>query len=137
VSQRPSASERLTGGHATQPEKRMGWRAAKAGALTMSGPLTSPVENGLPLGAMAGLLRIFLLIANVVFFAWLSYVIDWVHVVHDADFWLACGVLTCLALNFVYLLLSQPRPPNWRIFRLVSLWLDEFRRRADQSRQGK
>jgi hypothetical protein len=103
----------------------------------MSGPLTSPVQDGLPLGAMAGLLRIFLLIANAVFFAWLGYVIDWVNVVHDADFWLACGVLICLALNFVYLLLSQPHPPNWRIFRLVSLWLDEFRRRADQSRQGK
>jgi hypothetical protein len=90
---------------------------------------------------MWGILRIILLIANAVFFAWLGYIVATdPEPATDAQFLLACGVLILLALNFFYVLLAN-RPFNWRALRLIGLWFDakvsELRRRADQSRQDK
>jgi membrane associated rhomboid family serine protease len=82
-----------------------------------------------------GLLRIVLLIANAVLFAWLGYIVATdPEPATDAQFLLACGVLTLLALNFFYVLLANRRS-NWRDLRLIALWFDakvsELRRRAD------
>jgi hypothetical protein len=58
----------------------------------------------------------------------------------DAQFVLACGVLTLLALNFFYVLLAN-RTSNWRALRVIGLWFDakvsELRQRADRPRQDK
>ena len=63
---------------------------------------------------MWGILRIILLIANAVFFAWLGYIVATdPEPATDPQFVLACGVLTLLALNFFYVLLAN-RPFNWR-----------------------
>jgi hypothetical protein len=71
---------------------------------------------------MSHQLRIVLLVANAVFFAWLAYRIFTVEQApDDAQFWLGFGILISLVLNFVYLLLHQAPPANWRIFRLESL----------------
>ena len=85
---------------------------------------------------MWGILRIILLIANAVFFAWLGYIVATdPEPATDPQFVLACGVLTLLALNFFYVLLAN-RPFNWRVLRLIGLWFDakesELRRRAGQ-----
>lgn len=73
---------------------------------------------------MWGHLRIILLIANAVFFAWLGYIVATdPEPVTDPQFVLACGVLTLLALNFFYVLLAN-RPSNWRALRLIDLWFD-------------
>jgi hypothetical protein len=90
---------------------------------------------------MWGILRVILLIANAVLFAWLGYIVVVTEEPsYDPDFALACGVLTFLALNFFYVLLAH-RTPNWRIFRLIGLWFDakesELRKRADRTRQEK
>jgi hypothetical protein len=97
--------------------------------------------------AAGALLRIVVLIANAVFFAWAAYII------HNArtgptpqgqEFWLAYGILICLALNFMYLLmparpylLMPDRPLKGRIFRLIALWFDakesELRHRINLS----
>ena len=87
---------------------------------------------------MWGILRIILLIANAVFFAWLGYIVATdPEPATDPQFVLACGVLTLLALNFFYVLLAN-RPLNWRVFRL---WFDakvsELRQRVDRSRRDK
>jgi hypothetical protein len=87
---------------------------------------------------MWGLLRIILLIANAVFFATLVYIVVPDTNPHEWSEYLgAYGMITCFALNFVYLLLSKGS--NWRIFRLIGLWFDakesELRQRADRSRQ--
>ena len=84
---------------------------------------------------MWGILRIILLIANAVFFAWLGYIVATdPEPATDPQFVLACGVLIVLALNFFYVLLAN-RPLNWRVFRL---WFDakvsELRQRVDRSR---
>lgn len=87
-------------------------------------------------------LRLVLIVANVVFLAWLGYVIATVRgpSPHDAQFWLGYGILTCLVLNLAYLLLHKAGLPNWRIFRLISLWFDakesELRQRVNKSRQS-
>jgi hypothetical protein len=87
-------------------------------------------------------LRLVLIVANAVFLAWLAYVFATLEgrQPHDAQFWLGYGILTCLALNLVYLLLHQAGLPKWRIFRLISLWFDakesELRQRANKSRQS-
>jgi len=95
-----------------------------------------------------GLLRIILLIGNAGYFAFFGYL----SITERQGAWWAplalYALVTCLALNFIYLLLSvQPsdwrtpnwRIPNWRVFRLIGLWFDakesELRRRADRSRQ--
>ena len=80
-------------------------------------------------------LRIILLVGNAVLFAWLAYIVATdPEPASDPQFLLACGVLTFLALNFVYVLLAN-RPLNWRVFRL---WFDakvsELRQRVDRSR---
>ena len=90
---------------------------------------------------MSGLLRIILLVGNAVLFAWLGYIVATdPEPATDPQFLLACGVLTFLALNFVYVLLAN-RPFNWRALRLIGLWFDakksELRQRADRSRQDK
>ena len=86
---------------------------------------------------MWGLLRIILLVGNAVLFAWLAYIVATdPEPATDPQFVLACGVLTILALNFFYILLAN-RPLNWRFFRLIGLWFDELRKRADRSRQDK
>ena len=87
---------------------------------------------------MWGILRIILLFANAVLFAWLGYIVATdPEPATDPQFVLACGVLTLLALNFFYVLLAN-RPLNWRVFRLIGLWFDakvsELRQRADRSR---
>ena len=87
---------------------------------------------------MWGLLRIILLIANAVLFAWLGYIVATdPEPATNPEFVLACGVLTLLALNFFYVLLAN-RPFNWRALRLISLWFDakegELRQRADQDK---
>jgi hypothetical protein len=55
------------------------------------------------------------------------------------EVWFGYTLTTCLALNFVYLLLNEQKL-NRRIFRLVGLWFDakenELRKRANQSRPG-
>ena len=84
---------------------------------------------------MWGILRIILLIANAVLFAWLGYIVATdPEPATDPQFVLACGVLIVLALNFFYVLLAN-RPLNWRVFRL---WFDakvsELRQRVDRSR---
>ena len=86
-------------------------------------------------------LRIILLTANAVFFAWLCYIVATdPEPVTDPQFLLACGVLTFLALNFVYVLLAN-QPLNWRALRLIGLWFDakksELRQRVDRSRRDK
>ena len=80
---------------------------------------------------MWGLLRIVLLIANAVFFAWLGYIVATdPEPATDPQFVLACGVLTLLALNFFYVLLAN-RPSNWRA---LGFWFDakvsELRQRS-------
>ena len=87
---------------------------------------------------MSGLLRIILLVGNAVLFAWLGYIVATdPEPATDPQFLLACGVLTFLALNFVYVLLAN-QPLNWRALRLIDLWFDakdsELRQRADRSR---
>jgi hypothetical protein len=88
---------------------------------------------------MWGLLRIILLIVTAGFFALAVYSVATKGGSHDPT-WLAYGVFTFLALNFIYLLLGN-RPSNWRISRLIGLWIDakesELRQRADRSRQDK
>jgi hypothetical protein len=84
---------------------------------------------------MWGILRIILLFANAVLFAWLGYIVATdPEPATDPQFVLACGVLIVLALNFFYVLLAN-RPLNWRVFRL---WFDakvsELRQRVDRSR---
>jgi len=84
---------------------------------------------------MWGILRIVLLFANAVLFAWLGYIVATdPEPATDPQFVLACGVLIVLALNFFYVLLAN-RPLNWRVFRL---WFDakvsELRQRVDRSR---
>ena len=70
---------------------------------------------------MRGILRIILLFANAVLFAWLGYIVAAdPEPATDPQFVLACGVLIVLALNFFYVLLAN-RPLNWRVFRL---WFD-------------
>ena len=86
-------------------------------------------------------LRVILLTANAVFFAWLGYIVATdPEPATDPQFVLACGVLTILALNFFYISLAN-QPLNWRIFRLIGLWFDakesELRQRADRSRQDR
>jgi hypothetical protein len=82
-------------------------------------------------------LRLIVIAANVVFLAWLGYVIATAPgpSSHDSQFWLGWGILTCLALNLVH----QAGPQKSRIFRLISLWFDaketELRRRADQNQK--
>ena len=88
---------------------------------------------------MWGILRIILLIANAVFFAWLGYIVATdPEPATDPQFVLACGVLTLLALNFFYVL---HRPFNWRALHLIGLWFDakksELRQRVDRSRRDK
>jgi hypothetical protein len=90
---------------------------------------------------MWDILRIILLIANAVLFGWLGYIVATdPEPATDAQFVLACGVLTLLALNFFYVLLAN-RTSNWRALRLIGLWFDakagELRQRADRSRQDK
>jgi hypothetical protein len=90
---------------------------------------------------MWGRLRIILLVGNAVLFAWLGYIVATdPEPATDPQFLLACGVLTFLALNFVYVLLAN-QPLNWRALRLIGLWFDakksELRQRADRSRQDK
>jgi len=69
-------------------------------------------------------LRMILLVGNAVLFAWLAYIVATdPEPASDPQFLLACGVLTFLALNFVYVLLAN-RPLNWRVFRLIGLWFD-------------
>jgi hypothetical protein len=85
---------------------------------------------------MWGILRIILLVANAVFFAWLGYIVATdPEPATDPQFVLACGVLTLLALNFFYVLLGN-QPSNWGALRLIGLWCDakesELRRRARQ-----
>ena len=87
---------------------------------------------------MSGLLRIILLVGNAVLFAWLGYIVATdPEPATDPQFLLACGVLTFLALNFVYVLLAN-RPFNWRALRLIGLWFDakesELRRRDGQDK---
>ena len=84
---------------------------------------------------MWAILRIILLFANAVLFAWLGYIVATdPEPATDPQFVLACGVLIVLALNFFYVLLAN-RPLNWRVFRL---WFDakvsELRQRVDRSR---
>ena len=63
---------------------------------------------------MWGILRIILLFANAVLFAWLGYIVATdPEPATDPQFVLACGVLIALALNFFYVLLAN-RPFNWR-----------------------
>ena len=98
--------------------------------------------NVLNLGAMRLLLRIVLLVGNAAFFAWLAYIVVTIRgSPKDPTFWLAVGILTFLALNFLYVLLVPyifQRNPS-RLFRLIDLWFDakesELRKRADRSRQ--
>ena len=90
---------------------------------------------------MWGLLRIILLVGNALIFAWLAYLFATnIGLPKDPQSWFGLGVLICSALNVLYLLLAN-RTPNWRIFRLISLWFDakesELRQRADRSRQDK
>ena len=71
---------------------------------------------------MWGILRIVLLFANAVLFAWLGYIVAAdPEPATDPQFVLACGVLTLLALNFFYVL---HRPFNWRALHLIGLWFD-------------
>ena len=98
--------------------------------------------NVLNLGAMRLLLRIILLVGNAAFFAWLAYIVVTIRgSPKDPTFWLAAGILTFLALNFLYVLLVPyifQRNPS-RLFRLIDLWFDskesELWKRADRSRQ--
>jgi hypothetical protein len=100
------------------------------------------VPNVLNLGAMRLLLRIILLVGNAAFFAWLAYIVVTIRgSPKDPTFWLAVGILTFLALNFLYVLLVPyifQRNPS-RLFRLIDVWFDakesELRKRADRSRQ--
>jgi hypothetical protein len=86
---------------------------------------------------MWDLLRGFLLICNAAVSVCLAYIVT---VARNEQFWFALGMLTLLALNFIYVLLGN-RPSNLRIFRLIDLWFDakesELRQRADRSRQDK
>ena len=87
---------------------------------------------------MWGILRIILLFANAVLFAWLGYIVATdPEPATDPQFVLACGVLIVLALNFFYVLLAN-RPSNWHVFRLIRFWFDakvsELRQRVDRSR---
>jgi hypothetical protein len=92
---------------------------------------------------MWGLLRIILLIGNALLLAWIGYLFFTAS--HTSTKWweylFAYGLMTCLALNFVYLLLREGKGANWRILRLIGLWFDakesELRQRADQSRRDK
>ena len=86
---------------------------------------------------MAVLLRIILLASSPLLLAWL------VTIVTDKNvYWWVYGLLIFLPLNFIYLLANQPfkwRLSNWRICRLIGLWLDakesELRQRADRPRR--
>ena len=57
---------------------------------------------------MWAILRIILLFANAVLFAWLGYIVATdPEPATDPQFVLACGVLIVLALNFFYVLLAN------------------------------
>jgi hypothetical protein len=96
---------------------------------------------------MWGLLRIILLVGNAGYFAsWVYIAITQSHA-PSLDWWdlFFYGLMTCLALNVVYLWLFMDwrvfRSSNWRVFRLIGLWFDakesELRKRIDRSRQDK
>jgi len=58
------------------------------------------------LDGMWALLRIVLLVANAVFFAWASYIIVTTKgTVRPIEYAFGYGIVTCLALNFAYLLI--------------------------------
>jgi hypothetical protein len=90
--------------------------------------MSAPIHSVLILGYV-GLLRIILLIASVVFFAFVALPIG--------QYPLRYGILILLVLNFIYVLLSNKpsnwRTPNWRIFRLDAKE-SELRRRARQDK---
>ena len=77
--------------------------------------------------------RVVLLLANAATFLWFGrlFVTD-----PGGGRWLGYAVLVCLFANFVYLLLNRGRV-QWRLFRVVSLWLDakeaELRARAQKA----
>ena len=83
---------------------------------------------------MWDLLRGFLLICNAAVSVCLAYIVT---VRRNEQFWFALGMLTLLALNFIYVL--RGNGSGGRIFRLIGLWFDakesELRQRADRSRQ--
>jgi hypothetical protein len=85
-------------------------------------------------------LRLILIAANALLFAYMGYIVvssgpsEWRH---SSEYWFVMGLVICLGLNFIYLLLNR-QTSNWRISRLISLWLDakesELRKRANQSK---
>jgi hypothetical protein len=86
--------------------------------------------------------RIILLVGNAAFFAWLAYIVTTVRgSSKDPTFWLAVGILTFLALNFLYVLLVPYifQRNSSRLFSLIGLWFDakesELRKRVDRSQQ--
>ena len=89
---------------------------------------------------MWGLLRIVLLIANAALMVFFAYLYSNKGPPQGGEALPVYGIAIFLVLNFVYLLLSN-QLPDWRIFRLISLWFDakesELRQRANRSRQEK
>jgi hypothetical protein len=90
-------------------------------------------------------LRLVLIAANALLFVLVAYLFS-TKTAGSTDFWFGIGLFIYFGLHFGYLLMNPPGgashgTSNWRIFRLVGLWLDakesELRQRADQSRQGK
>jgi hypothetical protein len=79
--------------------------------------------------------RIVLLLVNAALFAWIGY-----YVVKDPRHGelLGYAVLICLPANCLYFLLDRPRRIQWRVLRILSLWLDakesELRARAQKAR---
>jgi hypothetical protein len=87
---------------------------------------------------MSELVRLILLVGNAVFLAWLAYIAATAEgpstTTKDPLFWLGYGILTTLALNFLYLLLVPPGDLS-RIFRLIGLWFDAKLRKRAQNKE--
>jgi hypothetical protein len=81
--------------------------------------------------------RFALLLLNAALFAWLGYYV--LKDPHHGDL-LGYAVLICLPVNCLYFLLDRPRQNQWRVFRVLSLWLDakesELRARIQKNQKN-
>lgn len=83
------------------------------------------------------LFRFVLLFFNAVLLAWLGY-----YVAKDPRHgaWLGYAILGCLPANCIYFLLDRHPQRQWRVFRVLGLWLDakesELRARAQKAQEN-
>ena len=86
------------------------------------------------------LVRYVLLISNATVLGLFGFnIVQHPHNYSRGDWWIAVALLGGLALNFGYLMISQPIRSPSRVGRLISLWLDakevELKARAKSAQE--